>query len=58
MLTQCNFNDIDVNTDIATIGTISFGKFATTQINMNKDNLYLLQDNSNKDYNANIYKWK
>ena len=53
---QCNFNDIDVITDIGTIGTISFGHFATTQIIMNKDNCYLFQNNTNKDYNANIYK--
>ena len=53
---QCNFNDIDVITDIGTIGTIFFGNFATTQINLNKYNFYLLQNNTNKDYNANIYK--
>ena len=51
-----NFNDIDVITDIGTIGTVSFGNFATTQIIMNKDNSYLLQINTNKDYIANIYK--
>ena len=28
------------------------------QINRNKDNIYLLQNNTNKDYNANIYKQK
>ena len=32
------------------------GIFATTQINKNKDNFYLLQNNTNKEYNANIYK--
>ena len=36
VLIQCNFNDIDVNTDTGTTGTISFGNLATTQINMNK----------------------
>ena len=56
MLSQCNFNDIDVITDIGTTGTISFGSFATTQIKMNKDNLHLFQNNTNKDYNANICK--
>ena len=34
---RCNFNDIDVITDIGTIGTICFGNFATTQIIMNKE---------------------
>ena len=53
---RCNFNDIDVITDIGTIGIISFGNFATTQINRNNDNFYYLQNNTNKDYNANIYK--
>ena len=33
-------------TDIGTIGTIFFGNFATTQIIMNKDNFYLLQNNN------------
>ena len=56
VLSQCNFNNIDVITDIGTIGTISFGNFATTQINRNKDNFYFLQNNTNKDCNANIYK--
>ena len=55
MLSRCNFNDIDVITDIGTIGTISFGNFATTQIIMNKDHFYVLQNNTNKDYKANIY---
>ena len=36
--------------------TISFGNFATTQIIINKDNLYFPQNNANKDYNANINK--
>ena len=49
-------NDIDVITDIGTIGIMSFGNFATTQVIMNKDNFYFLQNNTNKDYNANIYK--
>ena len=29
---------------------------ATTEINMNTNNFYVLQNNTNKDYNANIYK--
>ena len=33
MLSCCNFNDIDVITDFATIGTISFGNIATMQVN-------------------------
>ena len=49
VLSRCNFKDIDVVTDTGTIRTIFFGNFATTQINMNKDHFYLLQD-----YNANI----
>ena len=32
------------------------GIFATTEINKNKDNFYLLKNNTNKDYNFNIYK--
>ena len=55
-MSRCNFNDIDVIMDIGTIGTISFGNFATIQINMKKDNFYILQSNTNKDYNANIDK--
>ena len=58
MLSCCNFNDIDIITGIGTIGTMYFGNFATTQINMNKENFYLLPNNTNKDYNANIYKYK
>ena len=58
VLTQCNFNDIDIITDIGTTGTTSFGNFATKQIIMNKDNFYLLQNNTNKNYNANVYKPK
>ena len=53
VLSRCNFNDIDV---ITGIGTITLKDFATTQINKNEDNFYLLQNNTNKDYNANIYK--
>ena len=56
MLSRSNFNNIDVITDIGIIGTISLGKFATTQINRNEDNFYLLQNNTNKDYNVNSYK--
>ena len=55
-MSRHNFNDIDVITDIGTVGTISFGNFAPTQIIMNRDNFHLPQNNTNKDYNANIYK--
>ena len=58
MLSRCNFNDIDAITDIGTIGTASFGNFAITQINRNNDDLYFLQNNTNKYYNTNIYKYK
>ena len=58
MLSRCHFNDIDVITDMGTIATISIGNFATPQINRNNDNFYILQNNTNKDYNANIYKKK
>ena len=56
MLSRCNINNIDVITDIGTIATNSFGNFATTQMNRNNDNFYILQNNTNKDYNANISK--
>ena len=56
MLSQCNFNDIDVITDTGTTGTISFGNFAITQMITDKDNFYLLQNNTSKDYNVNINK--
>ena len=56
MLSQCNFSNIDVITDIGTIGTIFFENFSTTQINMNKGNFDILQNNTNKYYNTNIYK--
>ena len=56
MLSRCNFNDIDVITDTGTTGTISFGNFATTQMITDKDNFYLLQNNTRKDYNVNINK--
>ena len=36
VMSQCNLNDIDVMTDIGTIGA-SFGNFATTQIIVNKE---------------------
>ena len=58
MLSHCNFNDIDVITDFGTIGTISFGNIATMQINRNNDKFYFLQNNPNRDYNANIYNLK
>ena len=56
MMNRCNFNDIDVITDFGTIGTISFGNIATMQTNRNNDKFYFLQNNSNRDYNANITK--
>ena len=37
------------------MGTSS-SNFATRQITMNKDTSDFLQNNTNKDYNANIYK--
>ena len=55
MLSCCNFKDIDVITDIGTIGTMSFGDIAIMQINRNNDNFYFLQNNTNRDYHANIY---
>ena len=55
-MSRCCFNDIDVVTDIGTTGTASFGNLATAQILMDKDNFFLLQNNTNKDYNANIYR--
>ena len=56
MLNHCDFNDIDVITDFGTIRTISFGNIATMQINRNNDKFYFLQNNTNRDYNANITK--
>ena len=56
MQSRCNLNDIDVINDIGTIRNQSFGNFATMQISMNKDNFYLLQNSTNKNYNLNIYK--
>ena len=53
MLSRCNVNDIDVITDFETIGT---GNIVTMQINRNNDKFYFLQDNTNRDYNANITK--
>ena len=55
MLSRCSFNDIEVITNFGTIETISFGSFATMQINRNNDKFYFLQNNTNRDYNANIY---
>ena len=52
VLNQCNLNNVDVGT----IETISFGNFATTLINVNKGNFYLLQNETDKDNNASIYK--
>ena len=34
------------------IGTITFENFATTQAVVNKDHFYLLQNNTNKYYDA------
>ena len=56
MLSHCNFNDIDVMTDVGTIGTISFGNNATMQINRNNNKFCFLQNNTNRGYNANITK--
>ena len=50
----CSFNDIEVVTDIGTIENILFRNFPTTQIIMNKDIFYLLQNNTKKDFNAYI----
>ena len=51
MLSRCNFNDIDVITDI---GIRSLGNFAIMQINRNNDKFYFPQNDTNKDYNAYI----
>ena len=56
MLSCCNFNDINVITDFGTIGTISFGSIVTMQINRNNDKFYFVQNNTNRDNNANITK--
>ena len=56
MLSNCNFNDIDVITDFETIGTISFGNIATMQLNRNNNKSHFLQNNTNIGYNANITK--
>ena len=56
MLSHCNFNVIDVITDFGTIGTISSWNIATMQINRNNDKFYVLQNNNNRDHNANITK--
>ena len=56
MLSCCNFNNIDVITDFGTIRTISFRSIAIMQINRNNDKFYFLQNNTNRDYNANITK--
>ena len=51
MLSRCNVSDIDVVTDIGTIGTISLGILQQRKCIWIKDNFYLLQNNHNKDYN-------
>ena len=56
MLSLCNFNDIDIIIDFGTIGTISFRNIATMQINRNNNTFYFPQNNTNRDYNANITK--
>ena len=56
MLSCCNLKNIDVITDFGTTGTMSFGNIATMQINRNNDKFYFLQNNTNRDYNANITK--
>ena len=56
MLSCCNFNNIDVITNFGTIRTISLRNIATMQINRNNDKFYFLQNNTNRDYNANITK--
>ena len=58
MLSRCNFNDIDVITDFGIIGTIFFGNISTMQINTNNDKFYFLQNNTNRNYNANMTKNK
>ena len=55
---RCNFNNIDVITDFGIIGTIFFGNIATMQINTNNDKFYFLQNNTNRNYNANMTKNK
>ena len=46
-------------TDIGTIGTISFGNFATTQINMNIKIIFIFfKITQTKVSNANIYTYK
>ena len=55
MLSRCNFNNIDVITDFGTIGTIFSGNIVTMQINRNNNKFNFLQNNTNRDYNANIY---
>ena len=58
MLSRCNFNDIDVITDFGIIGTMFFGNIATMQINTNNDKFYFLQNNTNRNHNANMTKNK
>ena len=55
MLSCYNFSDIDVINDFGTVGTMSFGNIARLQINRNNDKFYFLQNNTDRDYNANIY---
>ena len=55
MLSCCNFNNIDVIIDFGTIETMSFAKIVGMQINRKNNKFYFLQNNTNRDYNANIY---
>ena len=52
MLSRWNFNDIDEITDF---GTMFFGNIARMQINRKNNKFYFLQNNTNRDYKANIY---
>ena len=56
MSSRCNINDVDLTTDFGISGTISFGKIATIRVNRNNDKFYFLQNNTNRDYDANITK--
>ena len=48
-----NAESLYVITDFGTIGT--FENIARMQINRNNDKFHFLQNNTNRDYNANIY---
>ena len=55
VLCRCDFNNIDVITDIGTIGTFAI-LWEFLQRRRSKANSYILQNNTKKDYNVNIYK--